>query len=144
MDQTNQFPPINTMPNSIPPMNGMPSSFPNAEKPKKFGPIIAILIVILVIVIVALYLLASSSSVRTFGGAQEDCVSGATDCIDFRQIIDNGGLEAGQPVPQQNVNVTGGVPNNGTVAPITNTADDVDSLQADLDASISGIDAQSI
>jgi predicted PurR-regulated permease PerM len=121
MDQTNQFPPINTMPNSTPPMNGMPSPFPSAEKPKKFGPIIAILLVILVIVIVALYLLASRVSVSS-------------------EIIDN--------TPANNMEQTIQTANTNTapqeVAPITNTADDIDSLQADLDTSISGIDAQSI
>lgn len=121
MDQTNQFPPINTMPNSTPPVNGTPNSLPSTEKPKKFGPIIAILIVILIIVIVALYLLASRVSVTS-------------------QIIEN--TPANNTAQTMQTTNTEIIPQE--IAPITNTADDIDSLQADLDASISGIDAQSI
>ncbi len=128
MDQTNQFPPINTMPNSTPPVNGTPNSLPSTEKPKKFGPIIAILIVILIIVIVALFLLASR-------------VTKNNQVIEFNpEVLEKTSTLTTEPnIQDQNIKI---IPQE--VAPITNTADDIDSLQADLDASINGIDAQSI
>lgn len=141
MDQQFQTPPSNQTQN-LPPQD---FSQPNETvKSKKFGPIIAILVVILVVVIVALYLLASSNGVKTFGGTQDSCIAGATDCIDVSGVYGDENTDKVQLAPQQGANVTDSVPSNGTVAPITNPNDDLNSLQADLDASINGIDAQTI
>lgn len=119
MDQTNQFTPINnSMPTNIPPSAQIPNSFPTTEKSKKVGPIIAVLVVILVIVIVALYLLASRVSVNS-------------------PVIDNLQANSTEQTPVAEI-----IPQD--IAPITNTDDDINSLQADLDASIKGIDTQGI
>jgi len=125
MDQQFQAPPSNQTQN-LPPQD---FSQPNETmKPKKFGPIIAILIVILVVVIVALYLLASKVSVNV---PNTDCIDGV-DCLPSQSLSADNTPAA--PIEVAPVDV----------APITNTNDDLNSLQADLDASINGIDTQTI
>lgn len=118
MDQTNQFSSNNSAPGNTSPINNTPST---AEKPKKIGPIITILIIILIIVIVALYSLASRVSVTNTS-------------LDTSAVIDNQMMSSASPTPVAPKDIT----------PVTNTADDLKSLQNDLDTSISGIDTQNI
>jgi len=153
MDQQNQNP-IQYKPAPAPASPVTPTMNTGSvgtPKQKKIGPIVAILVAVLVIVVVIVYLLASSSKVKTFGGAQGMCVAGATDCVDFIRILDDGSpTNTGPAVKAKMVPVNdpyppaarggGGIP----VAPISNTADDLDSLQSDLDNSINGLNDQVI
>jgi hypothetical protein len=120
MDQANQFTPANNLPNNTPPSAQIPSVFPDEKKPKKIGPIIAVLVAILIIVIVSLYLVASKTS-RGDTDYQSDLNTNpiSTDIISTDET------------PQE-------------INPISNTADDIDSLQADLEQAISGLDSQNI
>lgn len=128
MDQTNQFSPANNLPSNTPPSSQIPSVFPDEKKTKKIGPIIAVLVALLIIVIVSLYLLAANSKDKV--NSVENCIG--VDCIstDYDQPI------SGDFIP------TDVTPRD--IAPITNTADDIDSLQADLDEAIQGLDSQNI
>jgi hypothetical protein len=81
---------------------------------KKVGPIIATLVIVLVLIIAALYLFASKVSQRA-----------ATD-----QMTDT----------PSTTNQTG---QTQTVKPVTNSSDDLKSIQMDLNASTNGVDNQS-
>ncbi|MEI6396522.1 MAG: hypothetical protein WCO48_00370 [Candidatus Taylorbacteria bacterium] len=80
---------------------------------RKIGPIVVTLVVVLVLVIVALYMFASRISQQ---GAPDMTKSDTSTA----------------PVVQQ----------PQTVPTVTNTADDVQSLKDDLNASVSGLDSQ--
>ncbi len=130
MDQQNTYQPQspiqqNQTPSSIPPINTTSVSY-NSEKNRKFGPIIAISIIILVVIIVAIYLFASQIGPST---TTQDSVNTGANII--------------SATPDQNTNTTVNATPQ-TIAPVSNTADDVNSLQKDLDSSIQGIDTQSI
>ncbi|MFA6295283.1 MAG: hypothetical protein WC666_02565 [Candidatus Paceibacterota bacterium] len=131
--QTGSVPPItvnsapvyNSQPspvNSAPAYNNQPSPVTspatNISKPKKVGPIIVALIVVLILVIVALYTFASSINKETV------------------PVYDTSAINVPANENQAAV-VTPEV-----VTPVTNTADDLQSLQNDLDASIKGVDSQ--
>ena len=98
------------------PQQPMPTPAPMSPMPvehKKVGPIIAILIIVLILVIGALYLLASK--------------------VNQQQI----------PAPTDNAAVNSAASATPMeVQPVTSKADDMSSLQADLDASTQGLDAQ--
>ncbi len=119
--------PIQSQPvSNLPPENIAPinqyngTASPNGNH-KKVGPIVAALVVILLVVIAALYML--SSKVKT---------------PDLLPSNNN-------TAPIQSVSSTNNSqPAEETVAPISSNADDLQSLQNDLDQSITGVDAQAI
>lgn len=117
MDQINQQPisPLQT-PASVPTPAPTPSSFSNQPEHKKTGLLIAILVVVLLLIIGALYIFATGSTVTL----PDDSTVGA----DQDQYTDEIGT------------------NETTVTPVTNTSDDVGSLEADLNTSVDGLDAQ--
>lgn len=96
-------------------------------KPKRVGPIVAILVVVLIILIAGIYLVSK----------QFEVVSPNTDTA----ILDRQTNTENQTIEQDNVDSS---PVSATVEPISNTSDDLNSLQNDLDASLNGLDAQQI
>ena len=118
MDSLNQqsTPSSSPMPQSAPMTSApkMTSPVMNASAPKKVGPIVAILVVVLILVIGALYLFASKMN-------QAPAVPTDTNVA---------GSNADTSMAPQ------------TVQPVTNKSTDVNSLQADLNASTQGLDAQ--
>jgi cytoskeletal protein RodZ len=82
---------------------------------KKVGPIIAILVVVLILIIGALYLFASRLNQEQTPGDTSD-IANRTDTSATTE-------------PQ-------------VVQPVTNKSDDVNSLEADLNASTAGLDSQ--
>ncbi len=91
------------------------SPMPSGEH-KKVGPIIAILVIVLVLIVAALYMFASKINKST-------------------------------PVPQQPVTSVVEQASNTAAAtqsvqPVTNTADDIESIQKDLNSSTNGLDSQ--
>ena len=97
--------------------NGMSS---DSSEHKKVGPIIAMLVIVLVLIIVALYLFASKVNNQQFpveNTTATSSMSEATETAAVNQAI--------------------------SIQPIINTADDVQSLQNDLNKSIDGLDSQS-
>jgi predicted PurR-regulated permease PerM len=129
MDQQNQNPysPIQnntafTTPNQNP---TSPTNNFSAPKPRKFGPVIAISIIILVIIVIAIYLFASQINVNS--PTQDNINTGANTISSMND---------------QNNTTINTTPE--TIAPISNNADDINSLQKDLDSSIQGIDTQNI
>ena len=109
--------PINPQPaqSAYQPTQAQPSLEPQH---KKVGPIIAILIIVLVLIIGALYLFASRIN-------EEQPVNEQTVATDSTQPASNSSAESQQ-----------------TVKPITNNADDISSLQNDLNDSTKGLDNQ--
>lgn len=93
---------------------------PTAPEHKKVGPIIAILIIILVLIIGALYLFASRINTE-------------------QTPVDSSVAANNTAAPSQN-----DASNNTstTIQPVTGTSDDIGSLEADLNASASGLDNQ--
>lgn len=89
-----------------------------APEHKKVGPIIAVLIIVLVLVIGALYLFASRINEEQ---APVDS-SVATESTPSTAVSNSSSQQ--------------------TVTPITNNSDDVDSLEADLNTSVKGLDNQ--
>lgn len=125
MDQQNQFQAPNQMNSTWPPaqqsnpnpiMNNLPDN-----KPRKFGLIIIIALIIVIIIALAIYLFSSKMNSNS-------------------ALQSNTDTEVTTPVITQDQN-------NDTakdIAPISNTNDDIDSLQQDLNMSIDGIETQSI
>ena len=97
----------------IAPMPSMPQA-PAPHAHKKVGPIIGTLVIILILVIAALYIFASHVNQQAL----------PTDAS-------TQGASASQASADQQ-----------SVQPVTNKADDVQSLQADLNASTNGVDNQ--
>jgi len=129
MDQQNQapyYPNQNnttfTAPNQNP---SSPINNSSVPKPRKFGPVIAISIIILVIIVIAIYLFASQI---TISSPTQDNI--------------NTGANTLSAIPDQNNTTVDSAPE--TIEPISNNADDLNSLQKDLDSSIQGIDTQNI
>lgn len=85
----------------------------NSGEHKKIGPIVAILVIVLVLVVAALYLFASKINKQTVTPP----VTSATPTQSTAATIES-------------------------VQAVTNTADDVDSLQKDLETSTNGLDNQ--
>ena len=81
----------------------------NGNNHKKIGPMISILVIVLVLIVACLYILASK--------------------------INN------SPLPEDVTTYTSSVTNSvqPTVAPVTNTSDDLNSLQNDLNKATNGI-----
>lgn len=96
------------------PVSSVPNNTPAEHK--KVGPIIGALIIVLILIIGALYLFASRIN-------QEQVPVDTT-------------------VAENNLNNTAAATVPQTVQPVTNNADDVNSLQADLNASTNGLDNQ--
>ncbi len=119
MDQQYQTPP-SSQPS---PVENIPNFSGAPDKSNKVGPIIAILVLIIVIAIVVVYLLSSKVSVNA--PAPENLSPVSTESIIAEENQD------ADLTPQE-------------ITPVTNTNDDLDSLQADLDASIDGLDSQNI
>jgi flagellar basal body-associated protein FliL len=80
---------------------------------KKVGPIIAILIIVLILVIGALYLFASS-------------INREQAPVD-NSMANTNGAPAESVEPQ-------------TVAPVTNTSDEIEAIESDLNSSTNGLD----
>ena len=116
MDQHNQPTPSNTPSN--PENLNTPSSTPLQNTNKKVGPIVAVLVVVIIIVIIALFAISSNVSKPAYTGG----------------VVNRN-------IPVQVNNVTAPAPE---VKSVTGTSDDLNSLQADLNASVEGVDAQSI
>lgn len=115
--------PQNTPQNyQIPPINPQPTT-PIVTSQKKVGPIVAIAIAVVVIIAVAIYMFSSRYTV----------VNPTT------QQTTETGANVNNAVSEQNI-----VTPEATVAPISNTTDDLDSLQNDLDSSIKGLESSSI
>lgn len=106
----------NTTPNNSPAEQApvAPTSTPVAHEHRKVGPIVAILVIIIVLVAAAIYLFAS----RTNKEPATDMANQATQ---------------GQTQDQQA---------SASVTPVTNSSDDVGSIEADLNASVNGLDEQ--
>lgn len=110
---------MNNEPNNNPYVSPTPVSAPpsNNNSHKKAWPMIAILVVVLVLVVAALYLFASGSNDQAVvpegdGGAIAE---------------EQGGTVAGE---------------TQSVQPVTNTADDTQSLEQDLNSAIEGLETQ--
>ncbi len=129
MDQNNQYVPSqSTMPTSAPISNQSTPSIDNFQPPiknKKFGPIIAIFIAVLVVAAIIIYFISARFNVVN-----------SVDTTDSEANV--------QAIVDQNIVASPQTDQAIEIAPITNTNDDLQSLQADLDASISGLDDQSI
>ncbi len=103
------------------PVNPMPANtspiMPAAHpEHKKVGPIIATLVIVLVLVIAALYLFASRINQQS---APIDAAASTN------------------TAPQQTT-----ASQSQSVQPVTNNSDDIQSIQADLNASTNGVDSQ--
>ena len=110
--------------NNVPPVTptiNTPSYSPVNNNHKKVGPIIAILVIVLVLIIAALYLFASRINQQTTPINTENPPVTKT-------VISNN--EAAATTATQSVPI------------ITNTSDDLQSMQNDLDASMNGLDNQ--
>ncbi len=95
-----------------------PSTPPMATMPaehKRVGPIVAILTIVLILVIGAIWLFASRMNKEQ---PTEDT-----------NMVNNSMDTSASAEPE-------------TITPVTNTADDVDSINADLNASTKGLDGQ--
>lgn len=103
------------------PINGVPRNTPAQHK--KVGPIIAILIIVLILIVGALYLFASRIN-------KEQAPTDSS-------VAANASLSTSQQ-PQTNAAAV----ENQSVQPVNNKADDVNSLQTDLNASTNGLDNQ--
>ncbi|MFA6078830.1 MAG: hypothetical protein WC779_03685 [Candidatus Omnitrophota bacterium] len=103
------------------PRYGTPPSFSanTTGKSKKVGPIVVALVVVLILVIVALYMFASRIDKQNVLPADNASALNAA----------ANGNQAAAMTPE-------------IVTPVTNTANDPQSLQTDLNASIKGVDAQ--
>jgi uncharacterized protein HemX len=103
------------------------TSQPTFEQPtatpehKKVGPIVAVLVIVLVLIIGALYLFAS----------QMNNEQAPIDTSVAAQMTPSTETSSELPAP------------TATVQPVTNTADDLSSLEADLNTSAKGLDTQS-
>jgi len=98
---------------------------------KKIGPIVAILVIVLVLVLAAIYIFANRLNEQHM---PTDTSSLAANPGNDVTTIDSTVSASASPSPSSTV-----MP---TVAPVTNTKDDVQSLQTDLNASTNGLDAQ--
>lgn len=127
MDQNqNSFPSYSSTPPQNPiQTNPSLDTMSPINKPKKVGPIVAILVVILIIIIAGVY----------FVSKQFEVVSPDTDTA-LNPVDETSDLSQ---INNTNTSVI-----SETIAPITNTSDDLDSLQKDLNSSIDGLDAQQI
>jgi uncharacterized protein HemX len=109
-----------TSPSSFSPLNDTstapvsPGTTDNKTSNKKVGPIMIVLVVVLAVIIVTLYLFASR--------------------LNEPNLPQNNNIGMNNTI---NENVTDQV-----VAPITDKADDIQSLEADLNKSIDGLDTQ--
>ena len=110
-------------PQQSPSASPEPAQF--SDRPKKVGPIIAIAVAILIIIAVAVYMY--SSRVNVVSPNSDQANNGA-----------NLNPVANEQKPAQATETP------ATIAPVTNTQDDVDSLKKDLDSSINGLDSTSI
>jgi biopolymer transport protein ExbD len=129
MDQNqNSFSTYSSTPPQIPVQDTpiVDTMVPNT-KPKRVGPIVAILVVVLIIVIAGIYLVSKQFEV-------------------VRPTNDTASLTPQSNTETQNIEQTdtNSAAVSATIAPISNTNDDLDSLQNDLDASLNGLDAQQI
>lgn len=114
-------------PQNIPQNYQMPPNEPQPIAPiatsqKKIGPIIAIAIAVVVIIAIAIYMFSSRYTV----------VNPEAQTTETGANVNNVIIEQNTIVPE------------ATVAPITNTKDDIDSLQNDLNSSINGLESSSI
>lgn len=119
MDQFNQTSPEQTT--NTPPVNNAPvfNSTPSTgleNNHKKIGPIVTTLVIVLLLIIAGIYIFASKVNQQIVPAS--DTTADATN---------------------QKVSLA----SSTTVTPITNTKDDLNSLQSDLNTSTTGIDAQS-
>ncbi len=103
----------NQTPAPAPASSPMPTNSPIPSK--KIGPIIAVFVIIVVIIAAVLYFVGSNSNKPV--PSTSDNSSVATQQADVNQAV-------------------------SSVQPITNTSDDVQSLQNDLNNSTTGIDGQ--
>ncbi len=94
-----------------------------APEHKKVGPIIAVLIIILVLIIGALYLFASRINEEQVPTDSSVAADGTPSALQQSQTSSSGSADQ-------------------FVQPVTNNADDVTSLEADLNASTKGLDGQ--
>jgi len=99
------------------PVNGAPNGDMGTNGHKKVGPIIATLVIILILIIAALYVFASRANQQA--------------------IPDDGSMSA---VSDGSSSTQTGA--SATVAPVTGTSTDLQSLQHDLDAATRGVDQQ--
>jgi len=111
--------------NQTNPLNSIPTNPLNSQMPpkdhKKVGPIVATLVVILIIIIGILYFIASKVN---------------------QQVIptDNSAIAT----DNSNAPINAAPSAAPTVTPITNKADDLNSLNADIKASANGVDSQNL
>lgn len=130
MDQSNNpiFPNYSSTPPQAPtPIQQTPTmdTLTPANKPKKVGPIVAILVAVLLILIVVIYFVSKQFEVVS---PANDSTAGAN--VQSAIVMEND--KQAQPTPPQEVQA------------ISNTNDDLQSLQSDLDVSIQGLDTQQI
>jgi len=115
----------NVNPPVVPSMSTSPADTFVPTQHKKVGPIVAILVIVLVLVMAALYLFASRLNTN----------APAT------SVVSNTITTA--PAATETANVNQLVTPTPSVAPITNTADDPQSLSNDLNSATQGLDNQS-
>lgn len=123
MDQNQSFSSYSSTPPQVPQNpNPVIDTMVPVTKPKKVGPIVAILVAVLIVIAVAVY----------FVSKQFEVVSPNSDTANATELqasIDNGIIQT-TPTPE--------------VQAVTNTKDDIQSLEQDLNASLNGLDAQQI
>ncbi len=113
---------MNNEPNNnpyVPPVSTLVPTDGNGSH-KKAWPMITILIVVLVLVVAALYLFASGSN-------DQATLEGTDNTIAEGQVDEQGGAVTEEPQ---------------SVQPVTNTADDTQSLEQDLNSAIEGLETQ--
>ncbi len=96
-------------------------------KPKRVGPIVAILVVVLIILVAGIYLVSKQFEVVSPNNDTANLAPQSNTIIQDTEQTDTNSAAV-----------------SATIAPISNTNDDLDSLQNDLDASLNGLDAQQI
>jgi len=125
--------PINTIPtNNIPPVNNFPPvsvppvNFTPVNGHGKIGPIIVTLVIVILVVIGLLYVFAPKSSPSTENSnTQQMTTDDQTPAVDTSQSL----IPETQP---------------STIQSIDNKADDLQSIQDDLNMSIEGLESQAI
>ncbi len=125
MDPQNQALNMNVAPSPFAPATPTPSKDNGGTNHKKVGPTIVIFIIIVTIIFLATYLFASNSNKQQQIPTNDSSIAA------------KGSVNASQAAIGSQVDQSG-----QTVQPITNTGDDLQSLQNDLNNSTTGVDNQ--
>lgn len=107
--------------------NQNPNTTAQTVRSRHIGPIVAVLVVLLIIIVFSIYFVSKQFDITNPDSNTSTSVSTEDTNIDLNSQFE-----------QNSASVS------STIAPISNTKDDLESLQMDLNTSIDGIDAQQI